>query len=97
MRVVKLLEYLKEYNPDDEVVIQTIDLDTGDEVDLYPFYVGTLFFDKFYAHYNTSTDFRQRIQVFITHEFPHLKNLYYLNVKEHREQNEKGVLHVYNN
>lgn len=39
MRVVKLLEYLKEYNPDDEVVIQTIDLDTGDEVDLYPFYV----------------------------------------------------------
>ncbi len=39
MRVSKLLAYLKEYNPDDEVVIQTIDLDTGDEVDLYPFYI----------------------------------------------------------
>ncbi len=39
MRVARLLEYLKECNPDDEVVIQTIDLDTGDEIDLYPFYV----------------------------------------------------------
>jgi hypothetical protein len=39
MRVARLLEYLKECNTDDEVVIQTIDLDTGDEIDLYPFYV----------------------------------------------------------
>lgn len=39
MRVSKLLAHLKECNPDDEVVIQTIDLDTGDEIDLYPFYI----------------------------------------------------------
>lgn len=37
MRVSKLLAYLKECNPNDEVVIQTIDLDTGNEIDIYPF------------------------------------------------------------
>ena len=39
MKVKKLLRYLSTCNPDDEVVMETIDSVTGDTHDLYPFYV----------------------------------------------------------
>tara|TARA_R100000654_G_scaffold53322_2_gene79432 strand:+ start:850 stop:1095 length:246 start_codon:yes stop_codon:yes gene_type:complete len=39
MTVKKLINRLKLCNPNDHVFIQTIDLDTGDEIDLYPFYI----------------------------------------------------------
>jgi hypothetical protein len=39
MTVEKLINRLKLCNPKDDVVIQTVDLDTGDEIDVYPFYI----------------------------------------------------------
>jgi len=42
MKVRKLLSYLNTCNQEDEVVIQTIDLNTEDVCDLYPFYVDEI-------------------------------------------------------
>ena len=42
MKVKKLLRYLSTGKPDDELVMETIDLVTGDTHDLYPFYVDSV-------------------------------------------------------
>jgi len=46
MKLRKLLEYLYTFNADDEVVMETIDLDTGDTYDLYPFYVDSVMLNE---------------------------------------------------
>jgi hypothetical protein len=46
MKLRKLLDYLYTFNADDEVVMETIDLDTGDTYDLYPFYVYSVMLNE---------------------------------------------------
>ena len=42
MRIKDLKEYIKDLNDDDQVCIETIDLETGDVQDLYPFYIDVI-------------------------------------------------------
>ena len=44
MRVIETKVYT--FNADDEVVMETIDLDTGDTYDLYPFYVYSVMLNE---------------------------------------------------
>lgn len=48
MKVKELLIYLNMCNPDDEVVMETIDLETGDTYDLYPFYLDSVKVDEYH-------------------------------------------------